>query len=186
MKVFQLSVLIFIISCQPQKLEVKQIISDEPVSIFPHYEDNHPDSINMKIPTEYLFNVKPKDIGFPPSIYYVENGVLQSELSTYRIFNKKSKKEYFHGFDKDLKINFFIVDRTFHLSKIKAQIILDKYKINKKVNDIEMGDSVNVAPYKIVRQDFPWIVERLNKLPDSVAFNFTKDHFLGKKVRIKW
>lgn len=186
MKIVQILIFIFLISCQPQKLEVQQIVSDESVSIFPYYEDNHPDSINMKIPTEYLFNVKPKDIGYPPSIYYSKDNILRSVVTTYDIYNKKSKKQTFHGLDKDIPINLLIIDHTFHISKIEAQNILDKYKINKKVDEIEMGDSVNVASYKKVRQDFPWIVERLNKTPDSVAFNFTKNHFLGKKVRIKW
>ena len=186
MKKLHLLILFFTISCQPQKLEVQQIISDEPVTIFPHYENNHPDSINMKIPTEYLFNVKPKDVGFPPLVYYNENGILQSYTSNYTIYNKKSKKRMYSGFDENIPIHLFIIDRNFHLSKKEAQNILDKYKINKNVHDIELGDSVNVASYKRVRQDFPWIVERLNKIPDSVAFNFTKNHFLGKKVRIKW
>lgn len=175
-----------IVSCKPQKLEVQQIISDEKASIFPHYENNHPDSINMKIPTEYKFNIKSEDAGFPPLVYYNENGILQSHTTNYSIYNKKSKKRMFSGYDKDTPIHLLIIDRNFHLSKKEAQEILDKYKINKEVSTIESGDSVNVAPYNKLRKDFPWIVKRLNKVPDSVTFDFTKDHFLGKKVRIKW
>lgn len=103
-----------------------------------------------------MFNVKPKDVGFPPLVYYNENGILQSHTSNYTIYNKKSKKRMYSGFDENIPIHLFIIDRNFHLSKKEAQNILDKYKINKNVHDIELGDSVNVESYKRVRQDFPY------------------------------
>ena len=141
------------------------------------------------LPTEYAFNVKPNEIGIMMTYYIIDNKS-QSIIENYLLYNKKSKKKIFgkEDLDKDSPINITIVQKDFEISKKEAQSILDKYKINKHVNDLKFGDTIKTVPYNQFRKDNPDIISRLNIIPDSVAFNFTKDEKkpLITKVKINW
>lgn len=184
-----LVIMLLFSSCLPKKLSVKENISNESVRIVLDAKKIKADSVNLLIPTEYAFNMKPKEIGAMMTYYIIDNKS-QSIIENYLLYNKKSKKKIFgkEDLDQDSPVDIIIVQKDFKISRNQAQTILIKYKINQKINDLKFGDTIKTVPYSQFRKDNPDIIKRLNKIPDSVAFNFTKNDKkpLITKVKINW
>jgi len=188
-------VLLFFTSCS-KKIKVDQIISNEYATLHLNINDTSNrirDSVNIILPLEFKFNIKPKQFtNFETSLNINKGEYYKRDTNGYLTYNKKSGKRTGNrriDFDQDEKVNLLIKLDGFNLSYSEAQKLLEYYKIKKTTKDINSVDSLRIAPYSQIRKDFPFILKRLNKVNDSISFMFglNGDKLnTVKTIKIEW
>jgi hypothetical protein len=181
-----------IISCSHDKQKIiKQIPSNQIVTLYKSYRNSKNDSINLDIPIEFILNVNKLSNLRSFSIYYYSNNKSLQEIIDYKIYDKKSKKTIYAIEElkkEDLPNQILIRGNNSLISTSSAENLFKKYKINKSINSLKFGDTVKLVPYKIFKKDNNSIINELKKIDDSIVFriNIGKEDPILIKKKIDW
>ncbi|MBS7232949.1 hypothetical protein KHA90_18165 [Flavobacterium psychroterrae] len=134
MKIKHLYFLVFsiLISCESKNpLEIKQIVSNEVVTILPSLKDQSiKDSIVISIPMEFEVTAN-SSVDYVDWLYRVDNKTLRDGSFDYQVYNDKNRKEpiYQLDFDESLAnkpITIILKERNHLISKKKWSGIAEK------------------------------------------------------------
>jgi hypothetical protein len=193
------AIIIMIISCKTKEpFIVKEIISDEMVTIEPDYQNPiTKDSIPITIPVELEIVQNISNLRYLKLFFIsINNKRLLDAISDHQIYDKQNnKKRIFFMCDSDelaaqKSFNIIIKIRTQMISKKDVSELLKKYNINQSVEDIKIGSKINLVPYTQFRKENPEIVKELKRTKDILHFSYgikgVKSPNEGKKVKINW
>ncbi|SHF95062.1 hypothetical protein [Flavobacterium johnsoniae] len=178
----KLVTLIFLtfISCNVKEpISVKEIISDEIVTIRPDYPKTvTKDSVPITIPLEFEITSNTKDLR-NLKLYFISinNERLLDDISDYQTYYKENKTErIFFSLNKDdLEVNqknhIIIKLRTQMISRKDAEIILKKYNIKRSFENLKFRDTIKLTGYNQFRKDNPTLIEGFRKVNDSIVFS---------------
>jgi len=185
MKKQQLYFLIFLIliSCESKKsLEIKQIVSNEMVTILPSLKDQSiKDSIVLSIPMEFEVTAN-SSVDYVDWLYRVDNKTLRDGSFDYQVYNDKNRKEpiYQLDFDESLvnkPITIILKERNHLISKKNGQELLKRYNIHISLDNLKFGDTIKLATYNKFRDDNKPLINEFEKIKDSIHFKAVR----GKK-----
>ncbi|MFC6246686.1 hypothetical protein [Flavobacterium psychroterrae] len=185
----------FLISCHSKEpIEIKQTISNEMVTILSSIKKpSIKDSVVLSIPNEFRIMINSSDVGYIAWRYHVDGNVLPDDVFDYQVYNKQNKSKVIHNlnFDeipKEKFIDIIIKERNYLISKRQAERILEKYKINKSLEDLKFGDTIKLIPYQRFRIENKEIINSLKKNDDYIDFKAMRgkeENFYTSK-KINW
>lgn len=190
-KYIYISIFLLLISCESKEpILVKQIFSDEMVTIQPNFKKTSiKDSVFISIPTEFEITITSSKIREIDLFYIINNKRLFIGLSDYEVYNKQNKTKPIYTLNTYLSSDrptYIIVKERNHLiSKIDAQNLLKKNNIDVHLSDLKQGDTIKIAPYNKFRKDNIDIIYDLKKINDSIIFNIWKGSGEGETVYVK-
>lgn len=181
-------------SCTPsQPIKIKQIESDEIVTIFKNVKNgpNKSDSISITVPIEFRLIVNESKVKGLLLYYFVDKKLLSDHLFDYQLYNKKNKREPIYSLEpyfKDNPLNIIIKERNHLISKDDANTLLKKYNIGQSVNSLKFGDTIKLVPFDQLIKENKKILDELNKVNDSLFFRITlkEGEVFIMKQKIKW
>ena len=193
------AIIIMIISCKTKEpFYVKQIISNEMVTIEPDYQNPiRKDSVRIIIPVELEIVQNISNLRYLELFFIsINNKRLLDDISDYDVYNKENKGKLISlDFDSDelaaqKSFNIIIKIRRQMISKKDVSELFKKYNINQSVEDIKIGSKINLVPYTQFRKENPEIVKELRRTKDILHFSYgikgVKSPNEGKKVKINW
>lgn len=186
-------ILIFIlfVSCKTQEKEVflKQRISDDLVYITPDIYAQNRDSLKIDIPLEFLIkNNSNKNYDYVETTFFIDKKYVS--LGDFRNVNKVTKEV---KYDEDWELpsgkSEEIISRikTLYINLEDTKEIFKKYSINKDPE--KFRDSAKLISYKQFRKDFPNVIKKMEKVPDSIEIttsNKEEKFFRSKRFKINW
>ncbi|RYJ38970.1 hypothetical protein NU08_1808 [Flavobacterium anhuiense] len=190
-----LILLALLVSCQTKKpIEIKQIDSKEMVTLIPSLKNpSMKDSVVLSIPTEFRIIINSSNVGYIVWRYRANGKVFLDDITDYQVCNKKNKLKLIYNlnFDeipKDNFIDIIIKERNRLISKAEAYNLLKKYKINKSIDHLKIGDTVKLVTYDKFRIENKDIINSLNKVQDSIDFKAMrgKDENFYTSKKINW
>ncbi|MBS7232946.1 hypothetical protein KHA90_18150 [Flavobacterium psychroterrae] len=151
------------------------------------------DSVVLSIPNEFRIMINSSDVGYIAWRYHVDGNVLPDDVFDYQVYNKQNKSKVIHNlnFDeipKEKFIDIIIKERNYLISKRQAERILEKYKINKSLEDLKFGDTIKLIPYQRFRIENKEIINSLKKNDDYIDFKAMRgkeENFYTSK-KINW
>ncbi|MBF7091738.1 hypothetical protein IUY40_09305 [Flavobacterium sp. ALJ2] len=182
---------LFLISCESKApIEVKQIISDEMVTIQANFKKKYiKDSVFISIPTEFEITITSSKIREIDLSYIINKKRLFAGLSDYEIYNKQNKTKPIYSLNtylsSDKPIHIIIKERNHLISILDAKDLLNKYNINESLNNLKYGDTIKIVPYNKFRKDNVNIIYDLRKTNDSIIFNIWKGSGKGETILVK-
>ena len=186
--------LVGIISCQSseevielhQKIETDKKVSISKISI--GQDSINKDSANIIYPVEFeIKHVSPKvrDVG----LYYKVDDTFLNLIQDYAVYNGDTDSIIYAI--EDLQYNEFpksIVLRQYNFRKIsseEAENLLKKYG-QKSLSTIKDYEEVDLTSYKEFKKDYPEMIEKLRKIPDSIiigaAVKDSEPQLIRKKI----
>lgn len=190
----KLYVLIFmlLVACEAKSpIEVTQVSSNEIVTFEDNYLDRNTkkDSIRMSIPIEFEIKIK-SSIKYITWIYIVNNKILDKDYFDYEVYNKESKTKPIRQLDfnelSDDSINIVLKERNHLISRKDALKLLQKYNINKSVDNLKNNDTIKLIRYDEFRKNNIEIINDLKKINDSIKFKIMrkdgKFFYVNKKI----
>ncbi|MCV9932753.1 hypothetical protein OIU80_10705 [Flavobacterium sp. LS1R47] len=191
-KTFFILIPLILVSCQPKIiLAVDQVSSDEKVQLYKDIRNSNNDSINISIPLEYKLIKEKKDL-YSFGVIFVSNKKDLEEFKDFRVFSKANHKLIYATVELDpneIPDHLLITENDIRISKVQAQKLLIKYKINKDISEIKDSDTITLISYNEFKKDNPSIIKELNKINDSIIFRVrdwkTKKTLLIAK-KINW
>lgn len=186
---------ILFFSCESKKpIEIKQITSEEIVTIDNNYMDRNKikDSFRISIPTEYEIKIN-SDVYYITWFYKINNKTLNSSRLDYQVYDKQNIGEeilelnFDQSFNKKV-INIIVKERNHLISKKDAQELLKKYNINKSLDNLKFNDTIKLVSYDKFRIDNKQIINDFNKISDSINFRTMKKDgsFFYVDKKINW
>lgn len=183
---------LLLISCQSKDpILVKQIISNEMVTIKPDYQNPlTKDSVPITIPIEFeitqnLSNLKSFDLYF----ILINNKRLLDDISDYQVYDKQNKTKpiYFSVDSEQLSsqktFKIIVKIRRQMISRKEAEELLRKYNINQSLDYLKLKDTIKLTTSNRFRKENSSIINNLNKINDSIVFSALLEG--GKKKAIK-
>jgi hypothetical protein len=181
-----------LISCESKyPIEIKQITSMEFVTIEDNYMDRNTkkDSIRMSIPIEFEIKIK-SSIKYITWIYIVNNKILDKDYFDYEVYNKESKTKPIRQLDfnelSDDSITIVLKERNHLISRKDALKLLQKYNINKSVDNLKNNDTIKLIRYDEFRKNNIEIINDFKKNNDSIKFKIMrkdgKFFYVNKKI----
>lgn len=185
----------FLIACESKEpIEVKQIISNEMVSLEDNYRDRGSikDSIRISIPLEFEITIN-SSIAYIAWHYNVNGKTLNESRFDYQVYNKQNKTKQIRqlDFNETLKSNcvgIIIKERNHLISKKCAEYLLKKYNIHKSLDDLKSNDTIRLVSYDKFRTDNKQMINEFNKISDSINFRTMKKDgsFFYVRKKINW
>lgn len=182
---------LILISCNMKDpISIKEVVSDEIVTIRPDYQTPvTKDSVPITIPVEFEIAINSQDLR-NLNLYFVliNNKRLLDDITDYQIYYKENKtKRIFFSLNTDeltaqKKIHIIVKLRTQMISKNDAQTLLKKYKINKSIVNLNFRDTIKLIGYNQFRKENPRIIQGFQKVNDSVVFSMSLKR--GERVHI--
>ncbi|MCV9932751.1 hypothetical protein OIU80_10695 [Flavobacterium sp. LS1R47] len=183
---------LLLISCQSKDpILVKQIISNEMVTIKPDYQNLlTKDSVPITIPIEFEItqnssNLKSFDLYF----ILINNKRLLDDISDYQVYGiqNKTKSIYFSVDSEQLSsqktFKIIVKIRRQMISRKDAEELLKKYNINQSLDYLKPKDTIKLTTSNRFRKENSSIINNLNKINDSIVFSVLLEG--GKKKAIK-
>ena len=177
MKKIILYVLTYLLaSCEGKEpILVKQIISNEMVTILPNLKNPLiKDSIPISIPTEFELTKNSSKIIDVDIFYLVDGKRLLDDLIDYQVYNKKNKTKPIHTLIPYLSstksINIIIKERNHLISKNDAKKLLEKYNINRSLDNLKFGDTIKLITYDKFSKENKSMIECFSNVSDSIVF----------------
>jgi hypothetical protein len=174
-------IILYILTCllascgQEEPLLVKQIISNEMVTILPNLKNPLiKDSIPISIPTEFELTKNSSKIIDVDIFYLVDGKRLLDDFVDYQIYNKRNKTKPIHTLlpylSSTKSINIIIKERNHLISKNDAKKLLEKYNINRSLDNLKFGDTIKLITYDKFSKENKAMIEGFNKVGDSIVF----------------
>lgn len=192
MKKLIIIIILALISCNAKEpISVKEIISDERVTIRPDYQRPVTnDSVPITIPVEFEITTNTKNIR-NLDLYFIliNNKRLLDEITDYQIYFKENKtKRVFFSLNKyelnsQKKFHIIIKLRTQMISKKDAETLLKKYRVNQSFENLKFRDTIKLVAYNKFRKENPEIIKGFQKVRDSLVFSVSLKE--GKRVHIR-
>lgn len=181
-----------LVACEAKSpIEVTQVSSSEIVTFEDNYLDRNTkkDSIRMSIPIEFEIKIK-SSIKYITWIYIVNNKILDKDYFDYEVYNKESKTKPIRQLDfnelSDDSINIVLKERNHLISRKDALKLLQKYNINKSVDNLKNNDTIKLIRYDEFRKNNIEIINDLKKINDSIKFKIMrkdgKFFYVNKKI----
>lgn len=179
-----------IYSCKNQEsgLIFKQNISNEFVYITPDMYSESRDSLKIDIPLEfYIKNNSDMNYDYIETTFFVDKEYIS--LGEYDNADKNTKKLYDIHWKLAKGQDNTIISRIekLYIDINDAKKILKKYAVNKDIENFR--DSAKIVSYKEFRKDFPEIIKKMEKVPDTIQITIRdngKKNYESKKFKISW
>ncbi|WP_428229312.1 hypothetical protein [Flavobacterium sp.] len=192
MKKLMIFIFLTLISCNVKEpISIKELISDEIVTIRPDYQKSEikKDSVPITIPIEFEITANTENLR-NLGLYFISinNQRLLDDINDYQTYYKDNKTErIFFALNKDdlvtqKKFHIIIKIRTQMISREVAETILKKYNINKSFENLKFRDTIKLIGYNQFRKDNPDIVEDFRRVSDSIVFSMSLKG--GERVHI--
>lgn len=179
-----------IYSCKNQEsgLIFKQNISNEFVYITPDMYSESRDSLKIDIPLEfYIKNNSNTNYDFVETTFFIDKKYVY--LGNYENTDKNTKEIKGEDWEipkgKDNTITSRI--EQLYIDMEDAKKIFKKYAVNKDIENFR--DSAKIVSYKEFRKDFPEIIKKMEKVPDTIQITTRdngKKNYESKKFKISW
>lgn len=181
-----------LVACEAKSpIEVTQVSSNEIVTFEDNYLDRNTkkDSIRMSIPIEFEIKIK-SSIKYITWIYIVNNKILDKDYFDYEVYNKVSKTKPIRQLDfnelSDDSITIVLKERNHLISRKDALKLLQKYNINKSVDNLKNNDTIKLIRYDEFRKNNIEIINDFKKINDSIKFKIMrkdgKFFYVNKKI----
>ena len=183
-------ILILFLSCKTQEKNMlfKQNISNDLIYITPDIYCTTRDSLKVDIPLEFqLTNNSGRNYDYIETTFFIDKKYVS--LGDYKNFDKKTKKikEIYWELSNGKEDNITSRLETLYISLDDTKKIFKKYLINKDAEKFK--DSAKLVPYSQFRKDFPEIIKKMEKIPDSIEIttsNKKEKYFNSKRYKINW
>jgi hypothetical protein len=181
-----------LVACEAKSpIEVTQVSSNEIVTFEDNYLDRNTkkDSIRMSIPIEFEIKIK-SSIKYITWIYIVNNKILDKDYFDYEVYNKESKTKPIRQLDfnelSDDSITIVLKERNHLISRKDALKLLQKYNINKSVDNLKNNDTIKLIRYDEFRKNNIEIINDFKKINDPIKFKIMrkdgKFFYVNKKI----
>lgn len=184
-------IFITIYSCKNQEsgLIFKQNISNEFVYIIPDMYSQSRDSLKIDIPLEfYIKNNSNTNYDYVETTFFIDKQYIS--LGDFKNIDKNTKEV---KYDEDWEIpkgkDNTITSRVekLYIDMEDAKKVFKKYALNKDIENFR--DSAKIVSYKEFRKDFPEIIKKMEKVPDTIQITTRdngKKNYESKKFKISW
>jgi hypothetical protein len=183
MKYIFILIALLLISCRTKDpIEISQIQCKEMVTILPSLKNpSIKDSIVISIPMEFQI-IMNSSVDYVTWLYRVDNKSLLDEVVDYQVYKKQKRTEPIYQIDfeeslVDKPINIIIKERNHLISKKEAQELLQKYNINRSLDNLKFRDTIKLVTYDKFRNDNKALINEFDKIKDSIHFKAVR----GKK-----
>ena len=186
--------IIILFSCNSRTpIDVKQIDSQETVTILPSLKNPLiKDSLSLSIPIELEIHINSSKVSYITWNYIVNGKSLYDDTFDYQVYNKQNKTHPISNLNaNDLShsgkiINIILKERNHLISKKDASELLKKYHINKSLDNLKFGDTIKLTTYDKFKKENKEIIKNIAKINDSISFKVTRGEkyffFLDKKI----
>lgn len=183
-------IFITIYSCKNQEsgLIFKQNISNEFVYITPDMYSESRDSLKIDIPLEfYIKNNSNTNYDFVGTKFFINKEYIS--LGDYENIDKNTKEAKREDWEISKGEDNTITSRIekLYIDMDDAKKIFKKYAVNKDIENFR--DSAKIVSYKEFRKDFPEIIKKMEKVPDTIQITTRdngKKNYESKKFKISW
>ncbi|MDR2235545.1 MAG: hypothetical protein LBE92_05440 [Chryseobacterium sp.] len=183
-------IFITIYSCKNQEsgLIFKQNISNEFVYITPDRYSESRDSLKIDIPLEfYIKNNSNTNYDFVETTFFIDKKYVY--LGNYENIDKNTKEIRGEDWEipkgKDNTITSRI--EQLYIDMEDAKKVFKKYAVNKEIESFR--DSAKIVSYKEFRKDFPEIIKKMEKVPDTIQITTRdngKKNYEFRRFKINW
>lgn len=183
-------IFITIYSCKNQEsgLIFKQNISNEFVYITPDMYSESRDSLKIDIPLEfYIKNNSNTNYDFVGTKFFINKEYIS--LGDYENIDKNTKEAKREDWEISKGEDNTITSRVekLYIDMEDAKRVFKKYAVNKDI--VNFRDSAKIVSYKEFRKDFPEIIKKMEKVPDTIQITTRdngKKNYESKKFKISW
>ncbi|MBF7091739.1 hypothetical protein IUY40_09310 [Flavobacterium sp. ALJ2] len=184
---------LFLISCESKApIEVKQIVSNEMVTLEDNYKDRSSikDSIRISIPLEFEITIN-SSLAYIAWHYNVNGEILNESRFDYQVYDKQNKTKQIRQLDfketlNSNPISIILKERNHLISKKEAQELLKKYNVNRSLDNLNSNDTIKLTTYDKFRIENKEMIDDFNKINDSIKFRVMKSDgsffYLDKKI----
>ncbi|MBW1655222.1 MULTISPECIES: hypothetical protein [Flavobacterium] len=186
--------IIILFSCNSRApIDVKQIDSQEAVTILPSLKNPLiKDSLSLSIPIELEIHINSSKVSYITWNYIVNGKSQYDDTFDYQVYNKRNKTHPISNLNaNDLShsrkiINIILKERNHLISKKEAKELLKKYHINRSLDNLKFGDTIKLTTYDKFKKENKEIIKNITKINDSISFKVTRGEkyffFLDKKI----
>ena len=189
--IFFLGVILSMLSCRANKndIDLLQRFSSKEVIIKPDIYSSTRDSLKVEIPLEVIiYNNTEKDFNFL-DLDFIYNKKYVSTMDDFFITDTKNRN--LSRFELKLRkkdsIALILRTRATYISNNSVKEVFKKYAINKDVE--KFRDSAILISYNKFRKDFPNVIKKIKKTPDSLQITIRKElgnNYQAKRFKINW
>ena len=184
--------LILLFSCKSNSnntVTILQKTSTNDLYIRPDIYSPTRDSLKLEIPIEIIiYNKTNKDFDFIDfDFIYNKKYISTGDDFYFTTTNGTWKQRDELKLKSNDSIRLFLRTRVSYIDKDDAVKVLKRYSIERNLETFR--DSIIVASYKNFRKDFPDIIKKMEKVPDSIGIttsNKEEKLFKSKRFKIKW
>ncbi|MCV9932755.1 hypothetical protein OIU80_10715 [Flavobacterium sp. LS1R47] len=193
MKYTYILIFLLLIACNSKApIEVKQIVSNEIVTLEDNYKDRSliKDSIRISIPLEFEITIN-SSVGYIAWHYNVNGKILNESRFDYQVYDKQNKTKQIRQLDfketvNNNPISIILKERNHLISKKDAQELLKKYNINRSLDNLNPKDTIKLTTYDKFRIENKEMINDFNKINDSIKFRVMKGDgsffYIDKKI----
>ena len=191
--IFFLVLIIFsITSCKKKEsIYLREIVSDEIVTITPNLKKTvNEDSVLINIPAEFEMQIYDSSLE-SIDLYYVIDKKTLMQISEFEMFSKRNKPinglEPYLSVEKPIRI--ILREKNHLISNNYAKELLERYNINKTLENFKLGDTIKLVSYNRFRKDNLFFINELRKIGDTIIITTRKkgeDIYKPKKIKINW
>ena len=184
--------LILLFSCKSNSnntVTILQKTSTNDLYIRPDIYSPTRDSLKLEIPIEIIiYNKTNKDFDFIDfDFIYNKKYISTGDDFYFTTTNGTWKQRDELKLKSNDSIRLFLRTRVSYIDKDDAVKVLKRYSIESNLETFR--DSIIVASYKNFRKDFPDIIKKMEKVPDSIGIttsNKEEKLFKSKRFKINW
>lgn len=184
--------LILLFSCKSNSnntVTILQKTSTNDLYIRPDIYSPTRDSLKLEIPIEIIiYNKTNKDFDFIDfDFIYNKKYISTGDDFYFTTTNGTWKQRDELKLKSNNSIRLFLRTRVSYIDKDDAVKVLKRYSIERNLETFR--DSIIVASYKNFRKDFPDIIKKMEKVPDSIGIttsNKEEKLFKSKRFKINW
>ena len=187
--IFFLVLIIFsITSCKKKEsIYLREIVSDEIVTITPNLKKTvNEDSVLINIPAEFEMQIYDSSLE-SIDLYYVIDKKTLMQISEFEMFSKRNSLEPYLSVEKPIRI--ILREKNHLISNNYAKELLERYNINKTLENFKLGDTIKLVSYNRFRKDNLFFINELRKIGDTIIITTRKkgeDIYKPKKIKINW
>ena len=184
--------LILLFSCKSNSnntVTILQKTSTNDLYIRPDIYSPTRDSLKLEIPIEIIiYNKTNKDFDFIDfDFIYNKKYISTGDDFYFTTTNGTWKQRDELKLKSNDSIRLFLRTRVSYIDKDDAVKVLKRYSIERNLETFR--DSIIVASYKNFRKDFPDIIKKMEKVPDSIGIttsNKEEKLFKSQRFKINW
>ena len=184
--------LILLFSCKSNSnntVTILQKTSTNDLYIRPDIYSPTRDSLKLEIPIEIIiYNKTNKDFDFIDfDFIYNKKYISTGDDFYFTTTNGTWRQRDELKLKSNDSIRLFLRTRVSYIDKDDAVKVLKRYSIERNLETFR--DSIIVASYKNFRKDFPDIIKKMEKVPDSIGIttsNKEEKLFKSQRFKINW